>query len=296
MSDMSPEDKETEVEIINAVRASSDNPVTPTRLTGKDDFCFSCHSGVSCWNECCHGADITLTPFDILSLSRRLDLRPSEFLLEYTVPDMWERAELPVAKMKMSGADGKGACSFMTDEGCSVYDDRPVTCRYYPLGSASVKMKGDEEKQDFFFLVKEDHCQGHKEDKKQTVADFRSEQGVGLYDEVNRGWIDILMKMASWKNLGGPHGKDLAPQVKQMFFMVSTDVDALRKFVFETKFLDTYEIDEETVEILKINDEALLQLGFDWMQNVMFQEETLSLKKTVLQGAIAKARNDLGAS
>jgi len=28
-----------------------------------------------------------------------------------------------------------------------------------------------------------------------------------------------------------------------MFFMVSTDVDAFRQFVFETKFLDTYAID-----------------------------------------------------
>ncbi len=26
-----------------------------------------------------------------------------------------------------------GRCFFLTDEGCSVYEDRPTGCRYYPL-------------------------------------------------------------------------------------------------------------------------------------------------------------------
>lgn len=55
-------DSDTEVEIINAVRApgADGGPITPTRLTAADSFCFSCHKGVSCWNKCCHGADIKI--------------------------------------------------------------------------------------------------------------------------------------------------------------------------------------------------------------------------------------------
>lgn len=289
-------DKNTEVNIIEAQRVSEEeNPVEPTRLNVDDSFCFSCHKGVACWNRCCHGADVTLTPYDILSLSRHLNIKSREFIERFTVPAIWDRAGLPVAKLKMAGDDGKGACPLLSDEGCTVYDHRPTTCRYYPLGLGMFRQKGSEKKEDFHFLVKESFCEGHKEAKEQTVAEFRQEQGVDTYDAANRGWMEILMKMASWKSIGGPNGKDLTPQVKQMFFMVSTDVDAFRTFVLETKFLDTYEIDAESVELIKTDDEALMQLGWDWMKNVMFNEPTISLKELVLRKAISSARADMGA-
>ncbi len=289
-------DCEAEVELIDAVRAGSpDNPVQPVKMTMDDTFNFRCHKDVSCWNECCHGADITLTPNCILRLSKHLGLRPAEFLVQYTVPAEQEKTGLPVAKLKMSGGDGKGPCAFMSDEGCSVYEDRPATCRYYPMGLASVKPKGSEIKEDFFFLVKEPHCCGHDESQSQSVSEFRSSQGLEEYEDVNRGWMDILMKMASWMSLGGPWGQEPTKQVKQMFFMASTDVDALRRFVFETKFLETYNVDTEAHEALKTDDALLLKLGFDWMKNVMFREPTLSMQEHIVQAAVAKVRNDLGA-
>ncbi|MBF0325211.1 MAG: YkgJ family cysteine cluster protein [Alphaproteobacteria bacterium] len=270
-------------------------PVQPVKLTADDSFSFSCHKGVSCWNRCCQGADITLTPNCILRLSKHLGIRPTEFLLTYTLPDLHPKADLPVAKLKM-GDDGRGACAFSTPDGCSVYESRPATCRYYPLGMVSMKMKDMEGKEDFFFLVKEDHCQGHCESKTQNVGQFRTEQGVEEFDRVNRGWIDILMKMASWKVMGGPGGKAPTAQLKKMFFMATTDVDSFRRFVLGTKFLESYDVAPEAVELIKASDDALLQLAFDWMKNVLFNEPTILLKEQVLQQAIAKARTDLGAS
>ncbi|MHA1152529.1 MAG: hypothetical protein ACTSQ7_07675 [Alphaproteobacteria bacterium] len=149
-------------------------------------------------------------------------------------------------------------------------------------------MKGHETREDMYFLVKEAHCKGHAEDHGQTVAEFRKEQGVEPYDLINERWIDILMQMASWRSIGGPMGRDVSKQTKKMFYMISTDVDAFCRFVFETKFLDTYDIDEDMV------DEALLQLGFDWLRNVMFNDPTITLKQNVLQQAIGKAREGLG--
>ena len=290
------EEQATEVEIIKAVRGAATTPVLPVRLKPRDMFCFACHKGVSCWNVCCHGADITLTPCDIIRMSKHLGVRPREFLLEYTVPAIWEKGNLPVAKLKMGGADGQGACAFMDDDGCTIYENRPVTCRYYPLGLATVKMKGHEEKEDFHFLVKETHCLGHEEDNLQTVDKFRAEQGLADYDRVNRGWMDILMKMASWTVLGGPMGKEPTVQAKKMFFMVSTDVDALRDFIVTTKFLDSYDIEPDRVEAVKTDDAALLELGFDWMKNVLFMEQIVKLKEDVLREAVAKARSNMGAT
>jgi len=291
-------DQNTKTEIFSGIRTeeAGSTPVVPVQHRPEDSFSFRCHRGVSCWNRCCHGADVTLTPQCILRLSHHLSIRPREFLAQYTVPALWERAELPVAKLKMGGEDGKGPCPFVTAEGCSVYENRPATCRYYPLGLATVKLKDAENKDDFYFLVREEHCQGHKEALTQTVATFRHEQGVESYDAVNRGWMDILMKAVSWKVLGGPYGKEMAPQTKKMFFMVSTDVDALRQFVFGTKFLGTYEVAPEALKVLETDDEALLQLGFDWMKNVLFNEKTIIMKQHILQAAVAKVREETGAS
>lgn len=290
------DDRDIQVEVFDAVRGQSAFPVQPVRLTADDTFSFRCHKDLACWNKCCHGADITLTPYDILRLSRRLGIRPAEFLLGYTVPDIHDKADLPVAKIKTGGDDGRGACPFNAPEGCTVYDDRPATCRYYPLGMVSMKMKDMDGKEDFFFLVKEDHCLGHCEGKSQNVGEFRAEQQVEEFERVNRGWIDILMKMASWKVMGGPGGKAASPQTKKMFFMATTDVDAFRRFVLGSRFLDTYDIAPEAVEIIRTDDEALLLLGFDWLKNVLFNEPTIALKEQVLKQAIAKARESLGAA
>lgn len=289
------EDVQAELNIFDGVR-TADGPVQPVRLRAEDEFQFRCHPGVSCWNRCCHGADITITPYDVLSLSRHLGLKASDFLATYTVPATLEASMLPVAKLKMGGEDGGGPCPFMREEGCSVYPARPVTCRYYPLGLATFKLKDTDTVEDFNFLVRESHCQGHSESRTLSVGAYRHEQGVEDYDRVNRGWMDILMKMASWKALGGPWGQEPQAQTKQMFFLVSTDVEGFRRFVFGTKFLEAYEIDPEAVEVLRANDEELIRLGFDWMKNVLFNEQTLTLRQDVLQRSIAKARNDLGAT
>jgi hypothetical protein len=88
----------------------------------------------------------------------------------------------------------------------------------------------------------------------------------------------------------------VSQQAKKMFFMVSTDVEAFRRFVFDTRFLDTYAIDPELVDILKTDDIALLQLGFDWLKNVLFNEQTITMKEDVLQAAIARGRAEMGAT
>jgi len=62
-----------EFNVFRGVRDVDGGPVLPVRLKHDDMFCFSCHKGVSCWNECCHGADVMLTPYDILRLSRDME-------------------------------------------------------------------------------------------------------------------------------------------------------------------------------------------------------------------------------
>lgn len=288
---------DVEMNVFDAVRSQSANPVQPVKLGETDSFCFHCHKDVPCWNVCCHGADITLPPYDIIRLVRFLHMSPAEFLEGYTLPADHPESGMPVVKIKMSGQNGEGACPFMHEkDGCLVYEARPSACRYYPLGLISMKMKEAEAKEDFHFIVREEHCRGHAEEKSQTVAEFRNEQDVEAYEQMNRGWIDILMKLASWRSMGGVLGKEPTAQVRQMFFMVSTDIERFRRFVFESRFLKVYKIPDEALELARKNDIVLLQLGFDWLKNVLFNEPTIEMHDQVLQDAIAKARTELSSS
>ena len=67
-------EQDIEIDIFEGVRQANDNPVEPVRLKASDSFCFSCHKSISCWNRCCHGADVTLTPADILMFTWKLGL------------------------------------------------------------------------------------------------------------------------------------------------------------------------------------------------------------------------------
>ena len=286
-----------DVPIVSALKESTTSPVVPVRLTAGDSFCFSCHAGVSCWNECCHDTDITLTPYDLIRLARHLDLKAGEVGRMFGTPSVHEASGMPVLKLKrVDKGEEKRPCVFLEGKsGCFVYADRPAACRYYPLGLASVKMKGHEAPEDFYFLVKEAHCKGHDEPRERTVGQFRADEGVETYDAANRGWIHILMKLASWRTLGGPWGKEPDERTRKMFFMATTDLDAFRKFVFETSFLDRYAIAPEMRPKLATDDEALLALALDWLRAILFNEPTLPLREDVLHGAIAKARANLGA-
>ena len=287
-----------EVPIVAALRAGAGDPVQPTRYRESDSFRFRCHPGVSCWNECCHDTQILLTPYDLIRLGRQLGLPASEVAARYAAPIVHEPSGMPVLRLAMREAgSGRKPCVFLDPaRGCSVYPDRPAACRYYPLGLASVKMKGHEAPENFYFLVREPHCKGHDEPQEQTVAQFREDQQVAEYDEHNRGWIQILMKLASWKSLGGPWGKEPDERVRRMFLMVCADPAAFRRFVFESSFLERYAVDAAMHEQLRNDDTALMQLGFDWLRAVLFNEPTLQLREHVLQAAIAKARSETGAT
>lgn len=287
-----------DIPIVRAIKETSTEALTPVRYRGSDTLCFDCHKGISCWNACCHDTDILLTPFDLVRLARHFEARPADIVRLFGSAAVHDKSNMPVVKLKMLDKPGQAQkpCVFLDEvEGCTVYENRPAACRYYPLGLAAIKIADEEQTEQFYFLVKESHCKGQEEPKAQTVDAFRVEQGVEPYDEQNAGWMHILMKLTSWRTIGGPWGKEPDARVKRMFHMAATDIDAFRTFVFNSTFLDKYAIAPEMREVLARDDEALLKLAFDWLRSVIFNEPTVPLKEDVLRDAIAKAQRDLGA-
>lgn len=245
--------------------------VEPSRLDLSTMFKFRCHKGVKCFTKCCSKIDIMLTPYDVLKIKNRLGLSSEEFLERYTILRIDEKSSHPYAYLKMN-ADEERKCPFVTPEGCTIYTDRPVSCRYYPIGQATLKkQEGDEVINDeFYFFVREPHCLGYQEDKEWTVQSWREDQEAALYDEMNRGWKSILMR----KNIQ----KELDPKKQTQFYMASYDLDKFKRYVFESKFVDVFDIDVETVEKIKNDEVELMKFGFRYLKYLMMLEETLKVK------------------
>ena len=255
--------------------------IQPVKLTMSSPIQFRCHPGVSCFTACCGSIKIVLTPYDILMLTKRLQIPAHEFLHKYTVPTYLEKTDMPGVMIKMREEDDK--CPFVTPDGCTVYSDRPTACRYYPVGMADFHEGGSRDaegneiestEEKFFFLVKEDYCKGHEEDKHWTVGEWRADQGVDHRDEMNREWLRLVMRRKSFG-----HQATLSEQAKRMFFMASTDLQHFKRFIFESTFLDTYELEPEKIEKIKNDDVELMLFSFDYLANSLFGTQTIKINE-----------------
>ena len=239
--------------------------IDPVRLTFDSRFKFKCHPGVSCFTECCRGINIILTPYDVIRLKTRLDLPSDQFLAIYTEPHLLEKTDLPVVTLKQMD-DEKSSCPFVREEGCILYEDRPTACRYYPLGTASLQHKEGADDEGFFFFVHEPHCKGFDENCEWSVAEWRQDQGVDLRDEVNAEWTDLVVHKRSF-----PPNIKLTEQAKQMFFMVSYNIDKFRSFVFESTFLERMPVDDDIRAKFKSDDVELFKFGVKWLKSILFK-------------------------
>ncbi len=245
--------------------------IDPVKVGPDSNFKFECHKEVKCFTKCCRGINIVLTPYDIIRLKNRLELPSEEFLALYTEPHMLEKTDLPVITLKLLNDDQADPenlpCPFVREDGCIVYEDRPTSCRYYPLGTASLSHKEGADDEDFYFFVNEPHCLGFEEEKEWTVREWRKDQGVDIHDEINAEWTDLIVRKRSF-----PPNIKLSEQSKNMFFLASYNIDKFKNFVFESTFLERYDIDKETVEKIRKDEIELLKFGITWLKSVLFQD------------------------
>ncbi len=278
-------DSDTDFEFVNTTDKNPSN-ILPEKLTLDSPLQFECHPGVSCFTACCHNIKIILTPYDILVLRRRLDMPAHEFITLYTEPTYLEKTDMPGVQIKLTGENN--GCPFVTPEGCTVYTDRPSACRYYPVGMADFHEGGkdDAAEEKFFFLVKEPHCKGHEEPKRWTIRDWRADQGVDVRDEMNKEWLRLVMRRKSFGLQA-----TLSDAAKRMFFMASTDLDTFRKFVFESSFLDTYEVDADTVAKIREDDVELMLFSFRYLANTLFGAAGMAIKPEKIKSKISEIKN-----
>jgi Fe-S-cluster containining protein len=234
-------------------------------------FCFGCHAGLDCFTDCCANVNILLTPVDVLRLARRTGRSTHAFLSRHTLTPITKNLHLPVVMLRMDESDKK-RCPFVSEAGCTVYEDRPWACRMYPVGMGLPPARAGAVPQPTFVLFEDEYCHGRNGPGQWTVATWQRDQGVLAREALEEGFREIVTH--PWF-IGG---RQLDPKRIEMFFMVAYDLDKFREFVFGSTFLSRFDIGAELGESLRTDDEALLRFGFRWLRLAMFGEPTVAMR------------------
>ena len=233
------------------------------RLDPSHIFQFNCSPGIPCFTQCCQDVNIVLTPYDVLRMKNSLGISSDEFLDNYSVIIPKKERLIPMVVLKMNEDDKK--CPFVADEGCTIYADRPWPCRMFPL---DMNLDGT-----FSFITDSSRCQGLRADQKWRISDWLVDQGVPLYDEMNTLFSQIIFPLHA-------HELDIDnPKIYQMTFMALYNLDKFKGFVFNSTFLDRFDVDQVRQEKIKRNDIELLKFSFEWVRFGIFGEKTFQVRQ-----------------
>jgi Fe-S-cluster containining protein len=260
--------------------------VEPQKLCHDDKISFKCYPGIKCFTACCRKVRINLTPYDIYRIKKRLNLSYEQFLRIYTATLSIDNSPLPIPALRHKDKETE-ECPFVTPDGCTIYEDRPVTCRYYPIGMAIMKQYTKNSGEDFYIKIKEEHCLGHYEKTVWTIDEWRADQKADLYDGMNTDWLEVVLKA---KTLGMV---EFSKKSLRFFHMASTDMDMFRRFVFESKLLEAYDFEKETIQRIKDDELELLKFAQKWLRFILFGEGDFKLKDGALEKRIKEKQEKM---
>lgn len=227
-------------------------------------FRFACSPGVACFNACCRDLNQSLYPYDILRLKKRLRLSSGEFLERYTSQHIGPGSGLPIVTLKPNDAS-RLTCPFVSEKGCSVYSDRPSSCRTYPLVRAISRSRETGKISERFMLLNEPHCLGHNKPKRQTVRQWIEDQQIKTYNYIN----DKLMQIIRLKNQVLPGPLDL--KSRQLVYLALYDLDNFRNQFLNDRLLDNVGVDPQKLAAAETDDTALLEVAIEWVKQTLFK-------------------------
>jgi Fe-S-cluster containining protein len=241
---------------------------------GTGSFTFACHPGMSCYTRCCRNVDMFLYPYDILLLKRHVKMHSAEFLQRHVVIVQGQNSYFPALMMKLTDDEGK-RCPFLGENGCQAYENRPSSCRMYPLERAVDRSPDQGRPEEFYFLTNHPYCMGHRENKKWTVREWLRDQQLLYYNLMDDQWTEMDTLFASnpfaGEGVGGPK--------QQLAFMVCYNVDGFRQYIHQHQLLDRFKLEGSRKGDILRQDEELLKFGYDWLKFILAGIPTLRLRK-----------------
>ena len=105
------------------------------------------------------------------------------------------------------------------------------------------------------------------------MREWIAEQGIEEYEMMGASFQELALH-DFWNREPA-----LTPQQVEMFYMACYDLDRFRRFVFESRFLELFEVDEARVEALRSDDEELLEFALQWLRFSLFAEKTMKIRE-----------------
>jgi Fe-S-cluster containining protein len=231
------------------------------KIHSEDKIRFDCYPGVACFTRCCKDADMYLYPYDIIRMKNGLSMSSDRFLEQYTIQAVRDNPYFPSLMLKMSDDEEK-SCPFLSQKGCTIYKDRPYSCRSYPLERAVARIGDENGRKVLYFIMRHNYCLGHEAPREWTVTEWIQGQEMDVYNEMNDLWVDIdsIFRANPW----GTQGTD-NPALK-MAFMACFNIDVFKKFIFESSFLSRFDLPGARIKKIKKSDVELMMFGFDWIR------------------------------
>lgn len=238
---------------------------------GNNPFTFHCHTAVSCFTVCCRKVELYLYPYDIIRLKNCLRINSESFMRTHTELKKGANPYFPTVILKQAETDTGLQCPFLSDTGCTVYRDRPTSCRTYPLERAVDREPGRGRAEDYYFLIKHDYCKGHDEERQINVQQWVRNQQLHQFNLMNDLWteIDTLFATNPWQGEGSGGPK------QQLAFMVCYDIDGFRQFASQQCLLDQYLINRDQKKRIEKDDTELLKFGFEWLKEILGSRSSL---------------------
>jgi Fe-S-cluster containining protein len=222
------------------------------RLARGETFGFRCHPGLTCFNSCCRDKRLGLYPYDLLRLRRALSLPAAEVLARHVELELDPDSGWPAPRLRLR-EDGR--CPFVEADGCAVYAHRPTCCRIFPLARAVARGGGEE----VFLAEERPGCLGWQEPRELTIERWIEEQGLREYQLANN--------RASGFFLHPDRRRPMALSERQIHgvLMALYNLEVFAEVVARPDFAVRFAMSRERIERALESDEALLELGVDWL-------------------------------
>lgn len=239
---------------------------------GKEKFQFSCHEKVACFTKCCKNVDMLLFPYDVLRLKIALKIDSGEVMRKYTRVVKGDNPYFPSVMLKLK--EENSWCPFLAHSGCSVYDDRPSSCRTYPLERAVDRTLSSAGSKSYYFLTNHDYCLGHKEDDYFLVKEWVRNQKIDQFNLMNDLWteVDTLFATNPWR------GEGSGGERQRLAFMVCYNIDQFRDFMIQNSILKQFRLSKDQRRRIEKEDSELLKFGFEWLKCIFSGKSSLIQK------------------
>ena len=237
---------------------------TKAQIRGREiaphqEFRFACHPGLDCFNTCCRNKRLPLWPYDLLRLKKSLNLDSGQILDKYAELEFDPASGWPSLRIKL---DDQGRCSFLSPQGCSVYENRPAACRIYPMARLAAPPKGGKPGEVIYMRQETTGCLGWDQPRTHTIESWTRDQGLEPYDAANDRLLGLLFHPRRQGRM------ELKPQQVHAVIAALYNLDTFRQMLGLPLLQNMF--DKQRLQEAAARDEDLLDLGREFLKKALF--------------------------